>query len=386
MKVINRRAFVKGIGMSAAAVAVLPIAVAAKESTLKPFRPRFAYVGSRTTKERKARGKGIEVYRIGQNESEWEHIQLLDGLTNPSFLITDAERRFLYTVHGDESEITSFAIDADIGKLRKIATASTQGKNPVHLVIHPSSQTMLVANYATGSIVTIPISTDGTLSQAGDPIFLPGESGPHRTEQTMSHPHQIVADRSGRFFLVPDKGLDRIFTIAVDERGKLEIVTSIATRQGAGPRHAVFNPQGDIVHVVNELDSSITTYGFDSTSGALTPIEIVPSVPTSFLGDNRAAAIGASTDGSQLFATNRGQNTVVQFNIDAASGKISDPRWHQTLGKGPRFASLSPTGKTLFVANELTDTVVAYDLRAEGMMTNPTETAATGSPVSIAFA
>jgi hypothetical protein len=70
MKVINRRAFVKGIGMSAAAVAVLPIAVAAKESTLKPFRPRFAYVGSRTTKERKARGKGIEVYRIGQNESE----------------------------------------------------------------------------------------------------------------------------------------------------------------------------------------------------------------------------------------------------------------------------------------------------------------------------
>jgi 6-phosphogluconolactonase (cycloisomerase 2 family) len=175
MKVINRRAFVKGIGLSAAAVAVLPAVVAAKE-TLKPFRPRFAYVGSRTTKERKARGKGIEVYRIGQNESEWEHIQRLDGLTNPSFLVTDHERRFLYTVHGDQSEISSFAIDAESGKLRKIATASTRGKNPVHLVIHPGSQTMLVANYATGSLVTIPISTDGALGEAGNPLLLPGEA------------------------------------------------------------------------------------------------------------------------------------------------------------------------------------------------------------------
>jgi 6-phosphogluconolactonase (cycloisomerase 2 family) len=66
--------------------------------------------------------------------------------------------------------------------------------------------------------------------------------------------------------------------------------------------------------------------------------------------------------------------------------KVSDPQGHQTPGKGPRFATISPTGKTPFVANELTDTVTAYGLREDGRLTEPKEIAATGSPVSIAFA
>jgi hypothetical protein len=37
MTVINRRAFVKGSGMTAAAAAVLPSVAAAKDSTLKSF-------------------------------------------------------------------------------------------------------------------------------------------------------------------------------------------------------------------------------------------------------------------------------------------------------------------------------------------------------------
>lgn len=204
-------------------------------------KPRFAYVGSRTTTERKARGQGIEVYRIGRNEQEWTLVQVVTELANPSFLIADVDHRFLYTVHGDKSEITSLTINPDTGTLRKVSTASTLGSNPVHLVIHSPSQSVLVANYATGSIVSIPISSDGVLGKSGRPLLLPGEPGPHQDEQTMSHPHQIVADPSGRFFLVPDKGLDRVFTIAVDHHGQLQIVASAKTRPGAGPRHAVFH-------------------------------------------------------------------------------------------------------------------------------------------------
>ena len=37
---------------------------------------KFAYIGCRTTKERKARGKGISVYKVdGDN---WELVQILD--------------------------------------------------------------------------------------------------------------------------------------------------------------------------------------------------------------------------------------------------------------------------------------------------------------------
>ena len=41
---------------------------------------KFAYIGCRTTKERKARGKGISVYKVdGDN---WELVQILEGQVN----------------------------------------------------------------------------------------------------------------------------------------------------------------------------------------------------------------------------------------------------------------------------------------------------------------
>src|SRR5713226_2930142 len=36
----------------------------------------FAYVGSRTTRERNARGDGINVYRTADQAGQWSHIQL----------------------------------------------------------------------------------------------------------------------------------------------------------------------------------------------------------------------------------------------------------------------------------------------------------------------
>ncbi len=347
--------------------------------------PRFVYVGSRTTIERGARGSGVEVYRVKQNEREWTLVQVVGGLTNPSFLVVDANKRFLYTVHGDRSEITSLAINSDTGTLTKVSTASTSGSNPVHLAIHPPLQSVLVANYATGSIVSIPISSDGVLGKAGRPLFLPGQPGPHRYEQLTSHPHQIAGDPSGRFFLVPDKGLDRVFTIAVSHQGQPEIVASAKTHPGAGPRHAIFHPTGRFAYVVNELDSTVTAYAFDSFSGQLSAIETVPTLPRNFLGANRAAALLASENGDFIFVSNRGHDSVVQFAVEGKTGRLSKGLWQPSLGQGPRFAVISPSGESLFVANELSDSIVSYEIGETGIAAGPFPTVDSGSPVSIAF-
>src|SRR4051794_31187854 len=49
----------------------------------------FAYTGCRTTRERNARGDGINVYRVDAATGRWEHVQLLTDLVNPSFLTLD---------------------------------------------------------------------------------------------------------------------------------------------------------------------------------------------------------------------------------------------------------------------------------------------------------
>src|SRR5262249_33299765 len=62
----------------------------------------FAYVGSFTTAQRKARGDGIHVYRVDPASGAWTHVQHVGDLTNPSFLALSPDQRFLYSVHGDE--------------------------------------------------------------------------------------------------------------------------------------------------------------------------------------------------------------------------------------------------------------------------------------------
>jgi hypothetical protein len=63
-------------------------------ATIIPTRhPRFAYVGSRTSRERNGHGKGLTVARIDPQTGEWSEIQVLDDLVNPSFLCFGPERK-----------------------------------------------------------------------------------------------------------------------------------------------------------------------------------------------------------------------------------------------------------------------------------------------------
>ncbi|MCM2532482.1 lactonase family protein [Neobacillus pocheonensis] len=95
----------------------------------------FAYVGCRTSRHRNARGKGINEYRVDPISGDWTHVQLVEDLVNPSFLAFDRNKNFLYTVHGDCSDVSAFHLDKKTDLLTFINHQSPGGKNPVHLVV-----------------------------------------------------------------------------------------------------------------------------------------------------------------------------------------------------------------------------------------------------------
>ncbi|AME26832.1 lactonase family protein [Burkholderia sp. PAMC 26561] len=352
--------------------------------------PVFAYVGCRTTHERNARGKGIGVYAVEPSSGSWEHVESFEPLENPSFLTLNEAQNILYAVHGDGTEVSSYAVNATTGKLTALNRQPCGGRNPVHLALSQSGESLVVANYATGNAAQLPIDPDGSLGSVASSVHFPGAAGPHRIEQVSSHPHHISRFVTRRYntdwHIVPDKGLDTVFAVRWDGVDSMPIPTSGRAREGAGPRHAVFHPTLAMIYVANELDSTLTAWSFDPLSGALKPLHTMSVVPCDSHKLSRAAGIAIRHDATALYISNRGHDSIATVALDGATGIPSKARWIDAQGQCPRFICLSHDGRMLYVANEQSDSIVQYLLDAKTGAPTPTgHVVSAGSPVCITF-
>ncbi|WP_233884845.1 lactonase family protein [Paraburkholderia flagellata] len=348
----------------------------------------FAYVGCRTTRERHAEGTGIGVYQVYASGA-WQHRQTLEPLTNPSFLALNRERSTLYAVHGDGETVSAFRVDPQTSMLTLLNSQTGAGRNPVHLEFSRDAAKLVVAGYASGTATPFPLAADGSVEPPQAPLTFDGERGPHRVEQTSSHPHHIARYVTRRFdtdwHIVPDKGLDTVFAVnwSADEK---PIVKAARAREGAGPRHAAFHPELPLVYVVNELDSTVTTWSFDPVSGQLEALNTVPTIPPDHHEQSRAAGIVIAPDGQALYVTNRGHDTVATFQLERSNGRLRDVRWVPTRGSFPRFLCIGPDGQTLYIANETSHSIEQFRLDPDSRQPIATgRSIKTGSPVSIVF-
>lgn len=357
-------------------------ALRSKERTL-------AFVGCRTTRERNAEGRGISVFDVSSSGA-WQHLQTLEPLTNPSFLAVNQTQDRLYAVHGDENEVSAYRIDPQSGFLRPLNTQTGVGRNPVHLEFSRDESSLVIAGYATGTLTSIPIAADGSLEAPSRLVILEGRAGPHRVEQGSSHPHQVsryvTRTIDSDWHIVPDKGLDTVFAVKWLPDGT-SVVKAARAREGAGPRHAAFHPDRPFVYVVNELDSTLTSWLFDVTTGHLEAVNTISVIPANCHEWTRAAGIAIAADGRALYVTNRGHDTIARLEIDPSTCLPSNVQWTATQGKFPRFLCTAPDGKTLYVANENAHAIVQFELDpVSGCPVSTGRRIETGSPVCIVFA
>lgn len=376
----GRRDFLIGLTAMAAA--------AAGRTMSSDTAPTMMYVGS-FTGEGRGHGEGLSVFRRSGESDRWTLIQLLEELADPSFLILDRQGRCLYSVHGDGTQATAFRIDQTTGRLNVLNRQPTGGTNGVHLAIDAGGRFLVVANYATGSVAVLPMNADGSLAPLSDLATLSGTPGPHRTQQESSHPHHCPFDRTGRFIVVPDKGLDKVFVYRLDtSRGRLMPGTpaDVASRAGAAPRHAGFHPTRPFVYVINELDSTIATYHFDPERGVLEPRQVHTTLPSSYTGNNSGAEIAVAPSGRFVYGSNRGHDSIAVFAVDQSTGVLTSVGWEPTQGRTPRFFGLDPSGTHLYAANQNSDTIVIFRVdQTSGKLTPTGETVKVASPTTIAF-
>ncbi len=339
--------------------------------------------------------KGIYRFDLDTTTGKASPPVLAAEVSSPSFLAIAPNRRFLYAVSEVDTfqgkktgGVTAFAIDPKTGALTTLNAESVGGAGPCHLVVDNAGKNVLVANYGGGSAAVLPIGTDGRVKPLSSFVQHQGSSV-DKGRQGEPHAHSINLDKGNRFAFVADLGLDKILVYKFDPKaGTIAANSPPATElaPGSGPRHFAFHPGGKFAYVINELNSTVNVFDYDTEKGILTEVQSLSTLPTNSKGTNYPAEIVVHPSGRFVYGSNRGHDSIAAFKVDEANGKLT-PVGHQGTGvKNPRNFAIEPTGKFLLAANQDANTVVVFKINQETGNLDPTgQSIKVAKPVCVRF-
>lgn len=308
--------------------------------------------------------RGIYRFRFDDTTGSVEDFTLAAEAANPTFLAIHPNGQRLYAVNaiadfrGERTgAVSAFALDARTGALTLLNQQPSGGTGPCHLVVDRTGKNLLVANYSGGSVACLPLDAEGHLRPANSVFQHVGASvNPERQEGP--HAHSINLDRANRYALAVDLGLDKVLVYRFDpEKSVLtpNEPSSAPLKPGAGPRHLAFHPNGRYAYVINELDSTVTAFAYDSERGALQEVQTISSLPGGLAGENYPSEILVHPNGRFLYGSNRGHDSLAIYAIDAATGRLEIRGHAPSGGKWPRNFNFDPSGRWMIVGNQNSD-------------------------------
>jgi 6-phosphogluconolactonase len=316
--------------------------------------------------------KGVYACTFEPSEMRFGPVSLVAEFESATWLATHPSNRVLYAVseRGNDGktdgEVLSFAIEPATGSLRPLNRVSSGGGGPTHLAVDKAGKAIAVANYGGASVTVLRLNPDGSL---GERTALAQHTGSSvdPTRQASPHPHAVVPSPDERFLFVPDRGTDKVYSYRFDvPAGSLAPNDPPFTRvpPGSGPRHFAFHPGGTFAYLINEMGSRITAFSHDAAKGRLTGIQTISTLPEGFAGTNTAAEVVVDRVGTFLYASNRGDDSIVVFSINPADGTLTQVQRVPTRGKRPRSFNIDPSGRFLLVANQDSNSVVVFEVNA----------------------
>ena len=375
-----------------------------KKKPVAPPPPLTVYIGTDTTK---GVSKGIYQAHFDTTKGQLTPPVLAAATARPSFFAVTPVgpgKRYLYAVNAindPAATATTFAIDPKTAGLNQIGQVSSGGAGPAYISVDGTGHSAFVANYYGGTVASYRIQPDGTLSQPVDRIDFKdhqkfGALGPNSTRQDNPHPHSATISPDNRFLLVCDLGTDHITVFLIHpETGQLSDPHTFTNgHPGSGPRHVIFHPNGRWVYGLNEIDSTIDHYLWTATRFSDTPQGLlvntntpVKTIAPDFPADkNTAAELAISADGLYLYASNRGEDSLVVFSIRPKDGKLTELQRISCGGKTPRHFTLDPTTQWLLCGNQDSATITIFRRdAATGKLTGPTQTVPLDSPLYTLF-
>lgn len=409
---LTRRRFLATFSAAAAALSQSGRSSLSAQSFLNPLKrrvavppPTFVYFGTDTAR---GKSKGIYVSRFNAATGQLSAPMLAAATIRPSFIALSSQmggHRRLYAVNevnDSSASVSSFLVDPASGALHGINRMTAAAAGPCYVSLNAAGDAAFVADYAGSAIASYRVLPNGALSEPVERIDFKdakfGKRGPVSARQDVPHPHSVHLSPDNRFLLVSDLGSDAISVFPVEPGARLGAPALFQNdRDGCGPRHIAFHPNTRWVYSINELDSTIDLFHWSETSSRTDPQGLLINtnhfVKTVASGagaaKNIAAEVTVSPDGNFLYASNRGEDTLVVFAISPDDGKLRLVQRTGSGGRTPRQFALSPdaNAKWLVCGNQDSGTVTVFRRdEATGKLDGPVQTVALDSVMFTLFA
>ncbi|MBH0184819.1 MAG: beta-propeller fold lactonase family protein [Nitrospira sp.] len=211
----------------------------------------------------------------------------------------------------------------------------------------------------------------------------------------IADPSAIAVSSNGFFAFVTNAGASNTvtaFRVATDGR-LLRVPSTQATPNpapvGMDPVALAISPNNQFLYVANRGSDTVTAFSIED-AGALT---LVPQTgasanPISVQGD-APAGMAISSNGQFLYVSSSTSNVITVFQIGAsglltlvpATGANQNPT--SVGGTAPKSIRISPNGSFLYVANSGSNTVTAFQIGTNGLLTQVPPTAGNLNPISV---
>lgn len=340
-----------------------------------------------------------EAIRVFSEEADGSFAQTsaVESIEHASFLAAHPDRPILYAVSETDSfgdgatgGLHAFRIGRD-GSLELIAEVASLGVAPCHVSVDTAGHRLFVANYMSGSFAAYELLAEGIFGELIGTHHNRGGGRAPRQEGPHAHciiPGPAAADGIASTYGV-DLGVDRIVQFREPPGSTawdLNVASELQLSPGAGPRHITFHPHRPLAFVACELSSAIAVVSVDPHTGGLRQLEVQPTIPDDFEEASTVAEVSLHPNGRFVYVSNRGHDSIAIFELAPQEATLRPVRWVPSGGRGPRHFRIHPSGTTMLVANEHSNTIVAFTLDpTTGLLDQRAESSPATAPVCLLF-
>ncbi len=277
-----------------------------------------AYVGTYTHEN----SVGIHIYDVDVEQGKLAERKVVP-INNPSDLVVSKNHRFLYSIADEGVEAFRIEEDGDLTPMNKQWIGGVRG---CYVEVDDKNRYLFVGGHHDGRVSMMRLCEDGSIGEIADGVFHKGMGRSIAQRNFIPHVDCVKLTPDQKFLCAVDNGLDQVKIYRVDyEKGKLELIDILRGPIESAPRMIRFSKNGKFAYILYELSNEVEVYKY-SVKKNQPYFEKIQSISTvDGREDDLCAASGmeVSKSGQYLFVSNAGINSVICYEIDSLTGKLS---------------------------------------------------------------